>query len=227
MPPPRSGSKKSKIYNYQKEGASQLGDKKNKKKNYYLVDYENVHKAGLNGVEELKKTDTVYIFYSENADSLSFELHHYLENAKAAVHYIKVDTDGKNALDFQLSTYIGFLIGRNEHCKCYIVSNDKGYLNVQDFWKSSPAKIKLIPCIRSQTNTTAAAKKAELLDALRPVEGVSEEEKLQAAELIRHQLKVGAPQLSKLKVNINNLLIHEFGTEKTKLIYAVIKPLIK
>ena len=59
-----------------KEGVPPLGDKKNKKKNYYLVDYENVHKAGLNGIEELKSTDTVIIFYSANADSLSFELHH-------------------------------------------------------------------------------------------------------------------------------------------------------
>ena len=203
-----------------------MGDKKNKKKNYYLVDYENVHKAGLNGIEELKRTDTVYIFYSENADSLSFELHHYLEQAKAAVHYIKVDTDGKNALDFQLSTYIGYLIGRNEHCRCYIISNDKGYHNVQDFWKSRDAKIKMLPCIKSQTNSNGV-KKTELLEAMEDLAQLTAEEKNQAAELIKRQLKVGAPQLSKLKVNINNELIHEFGTEKTKLIYYAVKPLIK
>ena len=202
-----------------------MGDKKNKKKNYYLVDYENVHKAGLNGIEELKSTDTVIIFYSANADSLSFELHHYLGEAKAVVKYIKVDTEGKNALDFQLSSYIGYLIGRDEHCRCYIVSNDKGYHNVRDFWLKRDAKIRMIPCIKSQTNN-ASIKKNELLEALRELP-LSNDEKSEAAEIVRKHIKVGAPQLSQLKININNELIHAFGTEKTKLIYYVVKPLIK
>ncbi|MBR0485265.1 MAG: hypothetical protein IJJ69_10885 [Oscillospiraceae bacterium] len=202
-----------------------MGDKKNKKKNYYLVDYENVHKAGLNGIEELKSTDTVIIFYSANADSLSFELHHYLGEAKAKVDYIKVDTEGKNALDFQLSSYIGYLIGRDEHCKCFIVSNDKGYHNVRDFWLKRDAKIRMIPCIKSQTNN-AIIKKNELLEALRELP-LSTEEKNEAVEIVRKHIKVGAPQLSQLKININNELIHAFGTEKTKLIYYVVKPLIK
>ncbi len=203
-----------------------MGDKKSKKKNYYLVDYENVHKAGLSGMEELKKSDTVYIFYSEHADSLSFQELNSMENTKAVVHRIKVDTEGKNALDFQLSTYVGYLIGINEHCRCYIVSNDKGYHNVQEFWKSRGAKIKMIPCIRSQTDTAGIMKKTELFDALKDV-SVTDEEKRQAAEIVRKHLKIGAPQLSRLKVNINNELVHTFGVEKTKLIYAVVKPLIK
>lgn len=202
-----------------------MGDKKNKKKNYYLVDYENVHKSGLNGIEELHRTDTVIIFYSENADSLSFELHHYLAQTKAVVKYIKVDTEGKNALDFQLSSYIGYLIGRNEHCKCYIVSNDKGYHNVRDFWQKRDAKIKMVSCIRSQTNSSGV-KKSSVLEALQDV-ALTEEEKAQAAEIVKQQLKAGAAQLSQLKININNELIHKFGSVKTKLIYAAIKPLIK
>lgn len=202
-----------------------MGDKKSKKKNFYLVDYENVHKAGLSGIEELKTTDTVIIFYSANADSLSFELHHFLGEAKANIKYIKVDTDGKNALDFQLSSYIGYLIGRDEHCRCYIVSNDKGYNNVRDFWQRRDAKVRMIPCIKSQTNN-ANIKKNELLEALRELP-LSSEEKAEAAEIVRKHIKVGAPQLSQLKININNELIHAFGTEKTKLIYYVVKPLIK
>ncbi len=202
-----------------------MGDKKNKKKNYYLVDYENVHKSGLNGIEELRRTDTVIIFYSENADSLSFELHHYLAQSKAVVKYIKVDTEGKNALDFQLSSYIGYLIGRNEHCKCYIVSNDKGYHNVRDFWKKRDAKIRMVSCIRSQTGSTGV-KKSNILETLQEI-SLNEEEKNLIAEIVKQQLKTGAPQLSRLKTNINNELIHHFGTEKTKTIYAAIKPLIK
>ena len=204
-----------------------MGDKKNKKnkKNYYLVDYENVHKVGLSGIEELKSSDSVYIFYSANADSLSFELHNFLKATKAKVDYIKVDTEGKNALDFQLSSYIGYLIGRDEHCKCYIVSNDRGYNNVKDFWAKRDAKIRMISCIKSQTDS-AVIKKAELLEALRELP-LTETEKNTAADIVRKNIRVGASQLPQLKININNELIHTFGTEKTKMIYYVIKPLIK
>lgn len=201
-----------------------MGDKKNKKRNYYLVDYENVHKAGLNGIEELHRTDTVIIFYSENADSLSFELHHYLANTKAVVKYIKVDTEGKNALDFQLSSYIGYLIGRNEHCKCYIVSNDKGYHNVRDFWKKRDAKVRMVSCIRSKTDS-AGTKKSNILEVLQETE-LTDEEKLQVVNIMKEQIRNGAPQLSRLKININNQLIRTFGTEKTRIIYALVKPLI-
>ena len=96
-----------------------------KKKRFFLIDYENVHMAGLTGIEELHKSDTVIIFYSRNSDSLSFETMKKLGEAKASIKYIMVDTIGRNALDFQLSSYIGFLLGRQPDSRCYIVSNDK------------------------------------------------------------------------------------------------------
>ena len=34
---------------------------------YYLIDYENVHEAGLEGCEELKKDDTVVFFVTDQA----------------------------------------------------------------------------------------------------------------------------------------------------------------
>lgn len=98
----------------------------------YLIDYENV--KNLTGIQELKKTDTVIIFYTENAKSLTFEDHINIKNAAVEIDYKKVTT-GKNALDFQLSSYLGFLIGQGRTDFC-IISKDQGFDSVISFWKN-------------------------------------------------------------------------------------------
>ena len=55
--------------------------------NYYLVDYENVKSHGLDGITSLDSSDVLVIFYSENADSLTFGLHRRLNESKAKISY--------------------------------------------------------------------------------------------------------------------------------------------
>ena len=50
---------------------------------YYLIDFENVKSRGMEGVELLTEEDTVCIFYSDNADSMTFDLHRKLNETKA------------------------------------------------------------------------------------------------------------------------------------------------
>lgn len=94
---------------------------------YYLVDYENVKADGMYGVDQLGKKDCVCIFYSENASTLTFGLHEKLNQTKGKIVLQKVEVGVKNALDFQLSTYLGYLISENEgkNETYYIVSEDK------------------------------------------------------------------------------------------------------
>ena len=117
-----------------------MGDKKRKKpekepKKYYFIDYENVHKTGFKGLLNLSSNDNVIIFYSGNADKITFNLHKEIVDSKADITYFEVKAGGKNALDFQLSTYLGYLIGNKKKARCYIVSNDRGFEFVRDFWK--------------------------------------------------------------------------------------------
>ena len=49
---------------------------------YYLIDFENVKSRGMEGVELLTEEDTVCIFYSDNADSMTFDLHRKLDEGK-------------------------------------------------------------------------------------------------------------------------------------------------
>lgn len=92
----------------------------------YLVDYENVNADGFRGVEKLSKNDSVYVFYTTNAENLSFEIHKKLIESQAEINYFAVST-GKNALDFQLTMFAGYLLGKGTTQNIYIISNDKGF----------------------------------------------------------------------------------------------------
>lgn len=110
---------------------------------YYLVDYENVKVDGMSGVDQLEKTDSVCIFYSENASTLTFGLHESLNRSQATIVFQKVEVGVKNALDFQLSTYLGYLISENEgkNETYYIVSEDKGLAILTGYWAERGANV--------------------------------------------------------------------------------------
>lgn len=103
----------------------------------YLIDFENVTSAGISGIQRLSKEDKVYIFYTVNASNMSFAAHMNLLSSPAEVIYYNVTSGGKNALDFQLASFLGFLISKGEDKDFYIISNDKGYDHVKSFWERS------------------------------------------------------------------------------------------
>lgn len=100
----------------------------------YLVDFENVHSEGLTGVKKLGENDECYIFYSVNACSLSFDLHQKIIESKAKFYYKMVDAHGKNALDFQLVTFLGYLVAKHPDEHFYVVSGDKMFCCATDYW---------------------------------------------------------------------------------------------
>lgn len=101
----------------------------------YLIDYENVKSEGIKGIAQLSEEDRVVIFYSHNADTITFEAMDMIFNSKAQVSKYKILCGGKNALDFQLSTYLGYLIQEAKDSYFYIISKDNGFKHVVDFWK--------------------------------------------------------------------------------------------
>lgn len=103
----------------------------------YLIDFENVTSAGISGIQRLSKEDKVYIFYTVNAANMSFAAHMNLLSSPAEVIYYNVTSGGKNALDFQLASFLGYLISKGEDKDFYIISNDKGYDHVKNFWERS------------------------------------------------------------------------------------------
>ena len=121
----------------------------------YLIDFENVKSKGLTGIDSLTEYDRVIIFYSENADTINFEMHQKVLISKAEVEYFKVHVGGKNALDFQLSTLLGYLVSKNYYSHIFVISNDKSFDFLHDFWHGK--YIAAPDCIVYRTKTVAQA----------------------------------------------------------------------
>ena len=184
--------------------------------NYFLVDYENVKTQGLNGVNKLSEEDTVCIFYSENADSLTFGLHRRLNESKANILFQRVEVGLKNALDFQLSSYLGYLIHENidNPYNYFIVTKDKGYESLITYWKKKKTNVSIVVDVSGQN-----------------AQVIQNELESQVAELIKD--KSDAPAIAKIiqsyktKQGVNNGLTRQFRDgKKTSEIYNAIKPLI-
>ena len=184
---------------------------------YYLVDYENVRTHGLEGIGTLTEEDFVCIFYSKNADNLTFDLHKQINESKAEIQYQKVEVGTKNALDFQLATYLGYIICENkskEEESYYIVTKDNGFLSLVDYWEGQNVIVKMVMDCRGKNDEEI---KNELLYE---VEQLVDDIKI-APQIVQYI------QQYKTKQGINNALQKEFkDSKRSSEIYNAIKPLI-
>ena len=112
----------------------------------FFIDYENQSGRALEGISlmNLKKSDELIFFYSENSSRITMELHRELEKIYAKKLYIKVVKGLPNALDFQLSTYLGACIQKHPDKKYYIISKDNGFDSVCRFWMDKNIFVKRI-----------------------------------------------------------------------------------
>lgn len=179
----------------------------------FLVDYENVSASGLDGLEKLTEEDVVYIFYTENADRLTFDAHRRLLESRATVRYYKVESGTKNALDFQLVSFLGYLIRENGGSAYYIISKDNGFDSVLHFWTKQNTKVMRLPKLDVE-NT--CQEHEELLSKLKEL-------MLDDADV---KVILGMIQKYKTKQGLNNALMKQFDNKKTSEIYRVIKPYI-
>lgn len=98
-----------------------------------LVDYENVCNEGLAYVDKLTEENKVVIFFSKNANHMTFQTHQKLMESRASIEYLEVTVGGRNALDIQLATYLGYLAGNQGAEEYFIISKDNGFKHVESF----------------------------------------------------------------------------------------------
>ena len=90
-----------------------------------LVDYENVYASnGLKGVEYLRDTDTLYIFYSQCCGKIRYDHMEAIESSGCDFRTYKLVKTGKNALDFYIASECGAICQKGE-TQIAIISNDK------------------------------------------------------------------------------------------------------
>lgn len=103
--------------------------------NCFLIDFENVKSTGLKGIEHLIESDDVYIFYSEYANTITFDVHHKINKSHANLKFFKSGIVAKNALDFQLISYLGYLIAQKKYKNYFVITGDRGFESAVSFWK--------------------------------------------------------------------------------------------
>ena len=204
--------------------------------NYFLVDFENVRTDGVKDLKGVQEGDSMVVFYSENCKSITLDVLNSIIALKLKYSSFKVKVGTKNALDFQLTSYLGYLIGQGGmDTNYYIVSVDKGFEVVADFWKEQGISVSCIslkePVAVPKKEATKETKKAEhkkkskvsskdlaTLDEIKTLIGKDNE----PAEVLKvfNQYKT--------KVAINNGLVKHFkDTKKVSEIYKKLKPLLK
>ena len=200
---------------------------------YYFIDYENVHQSGLNGIEKLTENDKLIIFYTTNAETLTFSLYEKLILCKAEIQLYKVQCGGKNALDFQLATFLGYILGQNTDIDCHIISNDKGYEYVRSFWKEKNVKIKISSDIEGNILKLLPAvvpapvvvkKETDFDKAVKPL-NLSKSDIDALLKIFNDSSSV--KDISKRKQSISNTITQTFGNSKSSKYYQALKPLIK
>ena len=185
---------------------------------YYLVDFENVKKDGLDGIHKLGKEDKVCIFYSKNADSITFDQHRRITESQATIEFCKVDVGSKNALDFQLATQLGYLIANQAANMYHIVSKDKGFEILSGYWKSRGVSVTLIADITGRSHDHETQELREKLQAV-----IKEDEEVTVEEILK------IVQQYKTKQGIMNALMKKYPSadnKKSSKIYKTIKPLL-
>lgn len=110
----------------------------------YLVDTENVSASGFVGIDNLPKSAKIYYFYSVKSYRPSYPEVEKLRNLKCKVEFIESAKSGSNALDFQMVSFLGNLIGKSsthgKH-KYVLISNDTGFDAVVEFWTKRGEKV--------------------------------------------------------------------------------------
>ena len=101
---------------------------------YFLIDYENVNYAGLEGTEFLEKGDTVSIFFSGVSDKIVAYRMKDIERSGCNLEICKLQNVRKNALDFYIASKVGEIFAVEKDAKIAIVSADRDYRSVLDYW---------------------------------------------------------------------------------------------
>lgn len=183
----------------------------------YLIDYENVGEKGIEKVENINKEDIVVLFFN-NSSKITLKTIKDLNDTECRIELYSLGQKGKNALDFELVSYLGYLIKENPKDNLIIISKDKGYNFAIDFWNNEKKIENKIQIQESISNINSEINKTDLEKAI-------DEKKI--------NFNINTDELLciinkyKTKQGINNAIMKIYGSEKTGIINSAIKKLIK
>lgn len=91
-----------------------------------LIDFENIQE--LDSLKKMKNTDfSVRIFLGSNQSKLPVSLVRQVQPFGTRLQWIKIEGNGKNALDFHIAYSIGLLVAEDRKRRIYVLSKDTGF----------------------------------------------------------------------------------------------------
>lgn len=95
------------------------------RKNYVLIDYENVQPNYMAALDA--EHFHVLVFVGANQTKVTYEVASVLQTMGNRAQYIKISSNGSNALDFHIAYYIGRIVAAEPEAYFHIISKDSGF----------------------------------------------------------------------------------------------------
>ena len=198
---------------------------------YYLVDCENVKVTSENDLTEIVHGDQVIFFYSARYKKMTMQALSMIDSSGYPCSSFEIKAKSPNALDFQLSSFLGYLIGQcGKQEKYYIVAADKGYGCLHEFWQAMGIDVeRIIPQTFTLSSNDSKGKKKSAKKQKKLPENVT----LKKIEDVL--LDVPEKELILQIVNQNNrkediykqITKHFRNMEQAVPVYRKLKPLLK
>ncbi|MCR5205981.1 MAG: hypothetical protein K6E47_13135 [Lachnospiraceae bacterium] len=212
---------------------------------YFLVDYENIGTEGLKNLSRLNSGDSIVLFYSDQCRNISLEVIDHIIKMKLQYSCFKVKNGTKNALDFHLCTYLGYLIKQSgAESSYFIISRDKGYDCLIDYGKELGVDVQRIELsedpkvVKTEVKTPVKPTTKQKPNKATPTpkqSKVKESDKATLQEIGNFIAKAENPSevlkifnQYKTKMAINSGLLKLFkDSKKAGTVYGKLKPLMK
>lgn len=129
------------------------------KKNYVLIDYENVQPAAIEALEH--EHFHVMVFVGASQAKVTYEVASVLQLMGERASYIKITGNGSNALDFHIAYYIGRLAAKEPDANFFIVSKDTGFDPLLQHLKSKKISASRVKSVTDLPRIKVTASKSD------------------------------------------------------------------
>lgn len=148
----------------------------------YMVDTENVSSSWRMMLADMTRNDVLYLFYTEHSPGIGYADFKEIIESEMKPELISC-YPGKNGLDFQLVSYLGYLLKSAGKTEYIIISNDMGYDCVIHFWKEQGYKVSRMTVYdliqRKKTRLAQEKKETDSAAKEQPLESAAKDQNLE------------------------------------------------
>jgi hypothetical protein len=134
-------------------------------KTHVLIDWENVQPNDADVRALVPEATDLWLFHGPNQKNVAS--HHAAFGERATP--VRIARTGKNALDFHLSFYIGYIAARDPQARFVVISNDKGYGPMLDHARELGFAAEQVGFQKAKTRAPAKRGAAKKAAATKPV----------------------------------------------------------